>query len=72
MTYTLEEAGTELRRRPEKTVRARCGDLAVESRAVAPPTTAPQRLGDSLAALGPWEGESTEELMSRLRRTEVS
>ncbi len=30
------------------------------------------RLGDSLAALGPWEGESTEKLMSRLseaRRT---
>ncbi len=67
MTYeNLEEAVAELRRHPAKTVKARCGDLAVEMRAISPPaTTAP--LGDSLASLGPWEGETTEELTSRLR-----
>ncbi len=67
MTYaTLEEAVAELRRHPAKTVKAHCGDLAVELRAISPPP-ATGRLGDSLAALGPWEGETTEELTSRLR-----
>ncbi len=67
MTYgTLEEAAAELKKHPEKKVRAYCGDLAVEMRAIWT-SESPQRLGDSLAALGPWEGESAEELMSRLR-----
>ncbi len=67
MAYeTLEEAVAELKRHPGKTVRAHCGDLDVEMRAVAS-GAGPQRLGDALAALGPWEGESTEALMSRLR-----
>lgn len=63
---TVEEAVTELKKHPERTVRAHSGDLVVELRAVSRPLK-PQRLGDSLAALGPWEGESTNELMSRLR-----
>ena len=67
MTYgTLEEAVAELKKHPERTVRARCGDLALELRAVSTHETS-QRLGDSLASLGPWAGESTEELVSRLR-----
>ncbi len=66
MTYeNLEEAVAELKRHPAKTVRARCGDFAVELRAISPPSAG--RLGDSLAALGPWEGETTEELTTRLR-----
>jgi hypothetical protein len=72
MTYeNLEEAVAELKRprsacRGEKTVRAYCHGLAVEVRAVLAGVR-PRRLGDSLASLGPWEGESTEELSSRLR-----
>ncbi len=50
----------------DSAVRARCDELTVELRAVTEPSEA-QRLGDALAALGPWEGESTAELMSRLR-----
>ena len=66
MTYgTLEEAVAELKRHPGKTVRAHCGDLDVEMRTVPAPAPA-QRLGDSLASLGSWEGESTDELMARL------
>ena len=68
MTYeNLEEAVAELKRHPAKIVKVRCGDLAVELRAISPPaTTAP--LGDSLASLGPWEGETGEELTARLRQ----
>lgn len=72
MTYeTLEQAVSELRRHPKEAVRAHCGDLTVELRAVSP-SPEPQLLGDSLAALGPWEGESTEELTSRLREARES
>lgn len=72
MTYeTLEQAVAELRRRPKEAVRAHCGDLTVELRAVGAPLESVP-LGDSLAALGPWEGESTEELTSRLREARES
>ena len=72
MTYgTLEEAVAELKRHPEKTVRAHCGDLDVEMRTVSP-AAHPQRLGDSLAALGPWEGKSSETLISRLREARAA
>lgn len=68
MTYeTLEQAVAELKRHPKEPVRAHCGNLTVELRAVVSPPPETRRLGDSLAALGPWEGESTEELISRLR-----
>ncbi len=68
MTYeNLEKAVAELRRHPAKSVRAQCGDFAVELRAITPPPAPTGRLGDSLAAIGPWEGETTEELTSRLR-----
>jgi len=63
---TVEEAIVELKKHPERPVQAHCGDLDVELRAITRPAAA-RRLGDSLAALGPWEGESTEELMNRLR-----
>ena len=67
MTYeTLQKAVAELKKHPDSAVRAHCDDLTVELRAVSPPPET-RRLGDSLAALGPWEGESTEELISRLR-----
>ncbi len=72
MTYkTLEMAVAELKRHPDSAVRARCDDLTVELRAVTEPSEA-QRLGDALAALGPWEAESTAELMSRLREARAA
>ena len=67
MTYgSIDEAVAELKKHPGKTVRAHCGDLDVELRAVARSEPS-RRLGDSLASLGPWEGESMEELIARLR-----
>ena len=73
MTYeNLERAVAELRRHPEEPVRAHCGDLTVELRAVACSPSEPRPLGDSLAALGPWEGESADELMARLREARAA
>lgn len=67
MTFkTLEEAVAELRKHPENAVRADSDGMVIELRAVSshPPQ---QKLGQALAALGPWEGESEEELVARLR-----
>jgi hypothetical protein len=55
-----------LRRDPMHPVRVHVEDMDVELRAVR--TQAPEiPLGDYLASLGPWEGESTEELLELLR-----
>lgn len=62
----LEEAVEELVRDPSRPVRAHVRDLDVELRAMASPEKA-LKLGDYLASLGPWEGESPEELLRRLR-----
>ncbi len=55
---TIEEAVAELKKHPGKTVRARSGDLTVELRTVSSPAVN-GRLGDALASIGPWEGETT-------------
>ena len=68
---TLEEAVMELRKRPEARVIAHCDDLDIELRAVGP-RPASGALGDALAALGPWEGESTAELLDRLREARLA
>jgi hypothetical protein len=62
----LEAAIAQLRRNPAVPVRAQLGDLELELRAVrsSAPGTA---LGDYLASLGPWEGETLAELTERLR-----
>jgi hypothetical protein len=66
MVYgTLEEAVEELKKNPDHPVRAHLDSLDVELRAVGA-QEAPIRLGDALAQLGPWEGESAEELIERL------
>lgn len=64
---TLEEAVTDLKRDPQHPVRARIGDLDVEIRVVSGEGQAQMGLGDLMAAAGPWEGETTEELISILR-----
>ncbi len=62
----FKDALAALRRDPMHPVRVRVENMDVELRAIATP--APEiPLGDYLASLGPWEGESTEELLEILR-----
>ena len=65
---TLEEALARLRRDPVHPVRAQVEDLQLELRVVtvSKEETTPG-LGDRMAAAGPWEGETTEELIRILR-----
>ena len=61
----LDQAVEALKLDPTHTVRARVGDMTVELRAVpdSPPT--PERtVGEVLREVGPWEGESYEELVA--------
>jgi hypothetical protein len=64
---TLDEAVAELKRDPNQPVRARVGELDVEIRVVSAGEHAKAGLGDLTAAAGPWEGESTDELIRILR-----
>lgn len=63
---TLDEAVAQLTLDPKHPVRARVGELDVELRVVGG-TKAQPGLGDLMAAAGPWEGESTDELIRILR-----
>lgn len=64
---TLDEAVAQLKRDPNHPVRARVGELDVEIRVVSGGLQDQTGLGDLMAAAGPWEGESTEELIRILR-----
>lgn len=64
---TLEEALEKLRRDPSHPVRAHVDDLDVELRALPPRRREGPGLGSRMAALGPWQGESTEEIIRILR-----
>ncbi len=65
---TLEEALAKLRDDPSRPVRAQLDELDVELRVVtAQREEAAPGLGDRMAAAGPWEGETTEELLRILR-----
>jgi hypothetical protein len=57
---SLEEAIQRLRLDPGHPVEAVVGDLRVEVRVKTPPSAA-----DLFREIGPWEGESTEELLER-------
>jgi hypothetical protein len=61
LAKTLEEAIQRLRRDPGHPVEAIVGDLRVEIRVKAPRSAA-----DLFREIGPWEGESTEDLWKRL------
>lgn len=61
---TLEEALAELKRDPSHPVQARVDDLQVELRVVEDKAVAP---ADIFAGVGPWQGQSTEELLRALR-----
>lgn len=58
---SLEEAIEQLRHDPVHPVEAVVGDLRVEVRVKAPRSAA-----DLFREIGPWEGESTEDLVQRL------
>jgi hypothetical protein len=58
---TLNEALAALRRDPTRPVRARIDDLTVELRAI-PDARADQSAAELFQEIGPWEGETTEEL----------
>jgi hypothetical protein len=59
--FSVEKALKELEKRPGESVRTRLGGLDIEMRVVTK-STAKKGLGDLLASLGPWAGESEEEL----------
>jgi hypothetical protein len=63
----LEEALAKLRHDPSRPVRAHLDELDVELRAVPPSRHRGPGLGTRMAALGPWQGESTEEIIRILR-----
>lgn len=68
---TLDEAVAELKRDTTRPVCARVDGLDVEMRAVGL-VAAERRLGDRIAAAGPWEGESTAELLAFLRKARAA
>ena len=59
---TLEEVVAQLKRDPGHPVRAKVGDLTIEVRAVDGQGSG-KSAADLFAALGPWAGESTEEIL---------
>jgi hypothetical protein len=64
----LEVALAKLKLDPSRSVRAHLDELDVELRAVVPPSGRRGRgLGTRMAALGLWQGESTEEIIRILR-----
>ena len=64
---TLEEALAKLKHDPSHPVRAHVDELDVELRTVPPSRRRGPGLGTRMAALGPWQGESTEEIIRILR-----
>ena len=68
----LEEALAKLRHDPSHPVRAHLDELDVELRAVPPSRRRGTGLGTRMAALGPWQGESTEEIIRILREGRAS
>ena len=68
ITTTREEALARLKQDPIHPVRAQVENLQVELRVVTVgKEDATPGLGDLMAAAGPWEGETTEELIKILR-----
>jgi hypothetical protein len=62
-TRALEEAIEALKRDPTHPVRARVDDLTVELRAV-PESQKGKSAADAFREIGPWEGETLEELLT--------
>jgi hypothetical protein len=67
----LHTAVEELKREPSHPVQVHIDGLDIEIRALAPKQR-PVDLGAFLSDLGPWEGESLDELLARLRKARKS
>lgn len=65
MVKTIEEAVEQLRRDPTRPVRARVGELTIEVTAVTEKASG-KSAASVFAEIGPWEGETTEELLAIL------
>ena len=65
MPKTLEDLVEQLKRDPGQPVRARLGDVTIEVRAVAEPP-AGKSAAELFAEVGPWAGETTEEILAIL------
>ncbi len=61
MLEILEQVLMRLRKNPGRPVRARLDEMEVEIRMVKSQARS-SRLGDHIASLGPWSGESAEEI----------
>lgn len=62
---SIEEAVEQLKRDPNTPVRAQVGDLTIEVRAVSEGTSG-RSAAAVFAEIGPWEGETTEEVLAIL------
>ena len=62
---TIEEALELLKSDPTQPVRTRVGELTIEVRLVEEPPD-PRSAAAVFAELGPWEGETTEEILAML------
>jgi hypothetical protein len=62
---TLEDVVAQLKKDPGHPVRTRVGDLTIEVRAIDEQGTT-RSAADVFADLGPWSGESTEEILQLL------
>ena len=65
MVKTIEEAVELLKRDPTQPVRTRVGGLTIDVRAVAEPADE-RSAAELFAELGPWAGETTEEMLELL------
>ena len=68
---TLEEVVAQLKRDPAHPVRAKVDGLTIEVRAVSEPE-AVRSAADVFADLGPWVGESTEEILAVLAEARLA
>lgn len=66
MATTIEDALTQLKTDPTRPVQVEVDGLTIEIRAVEQPPRG-KSVADILAEIGPWEGETTEEIMAILR-----
>ena len=67
MAKTLDEALQRLKREPGEPVRATVEGMTVEVRVV-PHVPISRSAADVFADIGPWEGETTEEMLSFLAK----
>lgn len=65
MAKTLDEVVEQLKKDPDHPVRTKVGDLTIEVRAVAEAPTE-RSAADLFAEIGPWAGETTEEVLAFL------